>query len=237
VTSFVIPAHNEEALLGRTLESIHVAARTLGEPYEVIVADDASTDRTAEIARSRGAQVVPLSRRQIAAARNVGAKAAAGEYLFFVDADTVVTKRVVRAAFRTLRRGAVGGGCSVKFDGPVPVYGRVIEGVLRVVSPPVGLAAGCFLFCTRRTFDAVGGFDETLFATEEVVFATRLKRLGRFVVLREWVYTSGRKLRTRSALDLIRIGVRLGLGGPAALRRREGMEYWYGPRVRPGRVE
>jgi glycosyltransferase involved in cell wall biosynthesis len=230
VTSFVIPAYNEEALLGRTLTFILTAVRPLDVPYEIIVADDASTDRTAEIARGTGARVIPLTRRQIAAARNAGARAAAGEYLIFVDADTVVTKRVVRAALRALRRGAVGGGCSVKFDGPVPVYGRVIEGVLRVFSPPVGLAAGCFLFCTRRAFDAVGGFDETLFATEEVVLATRLKRLGRFVVLREWVYTSGRKLRTRSALDLIRVGVRLGLGGPAALRRREGMEYWYGPR-------
>jgi glycosyltransferase involved in cell wall biosynthesis len=230
VTSFVIPAHNEEALLGRTLLSIHAAARSLDETYEIVVADDASTDRTAEIARSHDVHVVPLNRRQIAAARNAGAHASTGEYLIFVDADTVVTRRVVRAAILALRRGAVGGGCSVKFDGPVPVYGRVIEGVLRVFSPPVGLAAGCFLFCTRRAFDAVGGFDEALFATEEVVFATCLKRLGRFVVLREWVYTSGRKLRTRSALDLMRIGVRLGLGGPAALRRREGMEYWYGPR-------
>jgi glycosyltransferase involved in cell wall biosynthesis len=229
--SFIVPARNEEALLGRTLRSIHAAARPLDEPYEIVVADDASTDRTVEIARSHDARVVPLSRRQIAAARNAGARAAAGEYLIFVDADTVVTRRVVRAALRALGRGAVGGGCSVKFDGPVPVYGRVIEGVLRVFSPPVGLAAGCFLFCSRRAFDAVDGFDETLFATEEVVLASRLKRLGRFVVLRQWVYTSGRKLRTRSALDLIRIGVKLGLGGPAALRRREGMEYWYGPRA------
>jgi glycosyltransferase involved in cell wall biosynthesis len=233
VISFVIPAHNEEALLGRTLASIHAAARTLDGPYEIVVADDASTDRTAEIARGSGARVIPINRRQIAAARNAGARAATGESLIFVDADTLVTPRVVRAALRTLSRGAVGGGCSVKFDGPVPVYGRVIEGVLRVFSPPVGLAAGCFLFCTRLAYDAVGGFDESLFATEEVAFAGRLKRLGRFVVLREWVYTSGRKVRTHSALDMIRIGVRLGWGGPAALRRREGMEFWYGPRTRP----
>jgi glycosyltransferase involved in cell wall biosynthesis len=196
-----------------------------------VVADDASTDRTAEIARDGGARVVSVNRRRIAAARNAGGRAAAGEYLIFVDADTVVTKRVVRAAVRTLRRGAVGGGCAVRFDGWVPVYGRVIEGILRVCSPPVGLAAGCYLFCTRAAFDAVGGFDETLFATKEVVFATALKRLGRFVVVRDWVFTSGRKVRTHTVVDMLKIAWRLGWGGPAALRRREGMEYWYGPRA------
>ena len=50
VISFILPAHNEEALLGRTLSALHESARALGEPYEAIVANDASTDRTGEIA-------------------------------------------------------------------------------------------------------------------------------------------------------------------------------------------
>src|SRR5262249_46077851 len=112
--SFIIPAHNEEALLGRTLSALHEAARALGEPYEVIVANDASTDRTGAIALEHGARMVAIDRRQIAATRNAGARAAAGELLVFVDADTVVTRRVVRAAVRALRGGAVGGGCSVR---------------------------------------------------------------------------------------------------------------------------
>jgi glycosyltransferase involved in cell wall biosynthesis len=75
--AFVIPAHNEEQLIARTLESIHRAARAVGQPYEVFVVDDASTDRTAEIARDCAAQVVAIGRRQIAAARNAGARGAA----------------------------------------------------------------------------------------------------------------------------------------------------------------
>ena len=71
--SFIIPAYNEELAIGPTLQSIHEAARSLGVPYEIIVADDASTDRTVEIADSSGARVVAVSNRQIAATRNAGA--------------------------------------------------------------------------------------------------------------------------------------------------------------------
>ena len=65
--SFVVPAHNEQACLGRTVQAIHAAARATGRPYEVIVVDDASTDATAEVARKHDATVVSVNRRQIAA--------------------------------------------------------------------------------------------------------------------------------------------------------------------------
>jgi glycosyltransferase involved in cell wall biosynthesis len=96
--SFIVPAYNEEALIGATLEAIHKSAHSVFEPYEIIVADDHSTDTTAAIARSNGARVIELKRRQIAAARNAGAREAAGDKLIFVDADTVVNEAVVRAA-------------------------------------------------------------------------------------------------------------------------------------------
>src|SRR5438128_2098443 len=96
VISFIIPAYNEEALLGQTLSAVHESARTLGEPYEIITVNDASTDRTGEIALEHGARVVAVKCRQIAATRNAGARAAAGDILFFVDADTVVSEPVLR---------------------------------------------------------------------------------------------------------------------------------------------
>ena len=81
--SFVIPAWNEESVLGPTLEAVRVATRHLAAPSEVIVADDGSTDRTAEIARQHGAQVVTVHHRQISATRNAGAQAAQGDLLIF----------------------------------------------------------------------------------------------------------------------------------------------------------
>lgn len=228
--SFVIPAHNEEKLLGSTLAAIAEASGQIGEAHEVIVASDASTDRTAEIAAEHGARVVSLHRRQIAAARNAGAQEAIGDLLIFVDADTQMTASALQAALRALRRGAVGGGGCVRFDGPVPVYATVLDYAFRLLLPLIGLAPGCFLFCTRQAYLMAGGYDETLFASEEVFFSQQLKRLGRFVILREYVITSARKLRTRSSLDLLLLGLRLAAAGTQSLRRREGLEFWYGPR-------
>ena len=110
----------DEALVGATVASVQQAGRALGAPFEVIVVNDASTDRTAEVAAAAGARVVDANVRQISRSRNAGAAAARGDYLIFVDADTTVTDEVVRAAHDALEGGAVGGGCAIRFDDPVP---------------------------------------------------------------------------------------------------------------------
>src|SRR5207253_1097700 len=119
----------EELLLGRTLRAVNEAARSLGEPFEVVVVDDASTDGTAAVAREHGARVVAANHRQIAATRNAGAREAHGEMLIFVDADTVVTAAAVAAAAGAMRAGAAGGGCAFRFDGRLPLYGRLMEAI------------------------------------------------------------------------------------------------------------
>lgn len=228
--SFIVPAHNEERLLGRTLDAIDDAARSLGVPTEFIVVDDASTDRTAAIAREHGARVVSVRHRQIAATRNAGAREASGEMLVFVDADTVVTEAAVRAAVEALGRGAVGGGCAFHFGGRLPLYGRILEALCVPLYRVAGLASGCFLFCTREAFRAVGGFDEGMFGAEEAAMSRALRRRGKFVVLRESVITSGRKLRTHSAREVLGVMGRLALSGGKSVRRRQGLEIWYGER-------
>ncbi|HEV3343777.1 MAG TPA: glycosyltransferase [Pirellulales bacterium] len=228
--SFVIPAYNEERLLGRTLRAVNGAARSLGEPFEVVVVDDASTDSTAAVAGELGARVVAVRHRQIAATRNSGARASRGELLIFVDADTSVTPDAVRAAVEVMRQGAVGGGCAFKFDGRLPLYGRLLAMISGPLYRSLGLASGCFLFCTREAFEATGGFDEGLFGAEEAVISRRLGQRGRFVVLRETVTTSGRKLRTHSGREVFGLLMRLALGGLKTVRQREGLEIWYGQR-------
>jgi hypothetical protein len=85
---------------------------------------------------------------------------------------------------------AIGGGSAVRFDGPVPLYAAILERVvLPVLLPLLKIAAGCFLFCTRHAYLAAGGFDEAFFWSEEVAFGKRLKRQGRFVILRAFVIT------------------------------------------------
>ncbi len=228
--SFVIPAWNEESVLGPTLEALAVAARRLDLPSEVIVADDSSTDRTAEIARQHGARVVSVQHRQISATRNAGAREARGDLLIFIDADTIVTPQVVCAAVEAVRTGAVGGGCAIRYSGRLPAYLRVFIPIEVWFAQKMRMAFGCFLFCTREAFDAVGGFDPTIYATEEVTMSLALHRQGRFVCLRECVSTSGRKLRTHSTAEWFIQIYRITFARQRYIRDRAAMGVWYGER-------
>jgi glycosyltransferase involved in cell wall biosynthesis len=230
--SYIIPAHNEERLLSATLRALHAANAAVGEPYEIIVADDSSVDGTAAVAASLGARVVHVMHRQIAATRNAGAKAAHGDRFVFVDADTVVDATVIGAALQALRDGAVGGGAAARFDGRVPPYARILLVAVVWLFRICGWATGCFVFCTRPAFEAAGGFDETLYASEEIAISAALKQQGRFVVLRQTVTTSGRRVRAYSAWELLRVACRLAIRGPSALRSRREVEIWYEKRRR-----
>lgn len=228
--SFIVPAYNEESLIGPTLAAIHAAARGSGEPYEVIVVDDGSTDRTAEVARECGARVVRVECRQIAGTRNAGAREAAGEILIFVDADTVIAPPTLRATLAALAAGAVAGGASLRLDGQIPWHGRLLLSLVRAGMRIGRLAAGCYVFCTRAAFDAAGGFDERLYASEEIALSRALARHGRVVILRETVVSSGRKLRTHSGWEILQMMSAVARQGPRALQSRDKLGLWYGRR-------
>src|SRR5205814_8759722 len=106
--SFIVPAYNEEAELPATIRAIHSAA--VGYEYEIVLVYDGSTDATAAIAEQFGARVISIERRQIAAARNAGARAARGDIFIFVDADTQIGPGHVRGAISSLENGFAGGG-------------------------------------------------------------------------------------------------------------------------------
>src|SRR5208282_5531591 len=158
--SFIVPAHNEESCLPRTLQAIHDAARVTGQPHEIIVVDDASTDATAEVARRHNAIVVPVNHRQIAATRNSGARAAHGDRLFFVDADTTINPRAVAEALQYMDKGAVGGGAPTWLGKGevVPLYVRFIAILALFGAKIIGFTGGAFMYCTREAFLATGGF-------------------------------------------------------------------------------
>jgi len=226
--SFIIPAHDEERLIGRTLSALHDAVSELGAAYEITVVEDASTDKTALIAQHHGARVVSVRLRHIAAARIAGAKKSGGDLLVFVDADTLVSAAVLRAALQAVAAGAVGGGARARFNGWVPVYGRVLERSWGWIQNLAVLASGGFIFCTRQAFDAIGGFDETVYIAEDVISSRQLKRLGKFVIVPEVVVTSGRTVRAHRAFDALRILAAFVLHGPASFTYRQAT--WYGTR-------
>lgn len=229
--SFVIPAHDEAALIGSTIAALHAAATAeLEQPFEVIVVDDASTDDTAALAEAQGARVVPVAFRHIAATRNAGAREASGDVLVFVDADTTVSAGVLAAAMKALAAGAVGGGAAVRLAGMRSRSTRFAEAVFIRLFRWTRIAPGCFLFCTRPAFDAAGGFDEQWFAGEDVALSRALGRQGRFVIVRESVETSARKLRTFSVAEHLRLMLRFARHGRGLLKSRRDLDLWYGKR-------
>jgi glycosyltransferase involved in cell wall biosynthesis len=235
--SFIVPAHNEEALLPETLRTLRASAETLNTPFEILVVDDSSTDATAEIGRALADRVVSVRLRQIAGTRNAGARAARGDVFVFVDADTLVPPRTLRYMARALSRGAVGGGAWAEIDAATPAWARALSWL--IVTGYCGLAGyagGCFLYARRADFEAVGGFDERYFASEEVHLSRALKRRGRFVVVRPPVLTSGRKLRLVPVRELLRMHLRLLKKGWRILHTRDDLDLWYGEglRDRPG---
>ena len=232
--SFIIPAHNEELELAATLEAIHSATSHAARPYEIIVVDDASTDATPEIASRGGAKVIQINRRQIAAARNAGGHVAQGDHLFFVDADTRISRIHVTQALAALEAGYAGGSARVVLDGVIPTWGHILLHAFGALYFGLNLGAGAFLFTTRRNFDTINGFDEQYFAGEEVYFTLALRKLGRFKVLREPIVTSGRKLRMYPPKQFLRNFFGVIIGGPRAVRSRAKLRLWYdGKREKP----
>jgi glycosyltransferase involved in cell wall biosynthesis len=227
--SFIVPAHNEQAWVGRCVAAIRGAAGEIGEAYEVIVVDDASTDATAALAQQEGAHVIRVEHRHIAATRNAGARQARGDVFFFVDADTLVNVQVLASALRSMREGAIGGGCVARFEGRLPLWCKMAYPLFELGVRLLRQPGGCFLFCVRSAFERTAGFSEAHYAAEEMVFVRALKRQGRFVVLKEQALTSGRNLRAHSFWSIARLLLRFALRGPEAFRDRRGLDLWYRP--------
>ena len=221
--TFVIPAHNEALNIEGCLLSIQKAA----PGAQIIVVADACSDDTAERARKLGAEVVEVQHRHIAATRNAGGRAAEGEVLIFLDGDTRVSGEVVRGILAEVGRGTAGGGALFRFDRPVPFYALVAEKLAQWFCRLSQMSGGCILYCTREIFGQLGGFSTELYAGEELDFAHRLKKLGRFRVVPHAVTTSGRKIRLYSGWEILKILCKLALKGQRALQDRQGLELWY----------
>lgn len=192
--------------------------------------NDSSTDDTGEIARQHRTRVVDVDYRHISATRNEGARQAQGEMLIFVDADTHIDKTLLNAALHTVWRGAIGGGAAVGLRGQPTRLERATVSLLCRAFRWTKIAPGCFLFCTRSGFERVGGFDESLFAAEDVMMSKSLASIGNFVILREKAHTSDRKMRTHGVRSHLRLFKHYFRHGKGMLRDRKHLDLWYGER-------
>lgn len=226
--SVVIPARNEELEIGRCLAAANHALTECGVAGEIIVVDDGSDDRTADIAREAGANVVSVELHNIGAVRNAGAAAATGEVIVFVDADTQLPGETLQAALDAIRNGAVGGGGGIEWDSPPPFFSRICSHIfLFFWQTWKQYACGCFIFCRRSEFEAIGGFDPAWFAAEERELTIAMRRRGPFVILKQNVISSARKMRLYTTGELIRIAIPALFFGRGRLQQRRGLELLY----------
>ncbi|GHA11564.1 hypothetical protein GCM10007989_02350 [Devosia pacifica] len=209
--AFVIPAYNEEALVGKCLESVlaEIQRSGRGDDVEVVVVNNASTDRTGEIARSfSGIQVVDEHKKGLVHARHAGLEASTAELVANIDSDTIVPEGWLDTVFDEFERDPK----LVALSGPYVYYDmsgwnrflvNMFYGltyliylmnrfVLRVGSVIQG---GNFIF-RRSAWVSVGGYDRTIeFFGEDTDVAVRLSRVGGV----KWTFklkmkTSGRRL-------------------------------------------
>ena len=228
--SVVVPAFNEERLLPATLANLK---ERVPAPFELIVCDNNSTDRTGEVARAAGAQLVFEPVNQISRARNRGAAAATGDWLLFVDADSLPSRDLILETTEAIQSGLVlAGGATVEFE-TRDLFVRFWLALWNTASRLMRWAAGSYVFVEASAFREVGGFSEDLYAGEELDLFRRLKRLARrrgrriAILHRHPLRTSDRKAHLYRWHEHLGFLLKTFATGGRTLRRREDCSVWY----------
>lgn len=242
--SVIIPAFNEETELPQCLAMVHEVFATIEEEarnhdgeeeltWELIVCDNNSTDRTAQIAAAANAKVVFEPVNQIAKARNAGASVATGDWFLFIDADSQLHIDSIRDMLSHISEGRCGGGgCLVRMD-DAPRWGQLGIGFWNTLSRCMKWAAGSFVFCRADGFREVGGFDEEYFAAEELYFSSSLKKWCReqslsFVILRKKAHaSSSRKFRIYTNREIMQLFARTIFAYGKTVKSRSGLDFFY----------
>ncbi len=232
--SVVMPAFNEERLIESSISAVRESFARVGwTSYEIVVCDNNSSDRTAELARAAGANVVFEPHNQISRARNTGAAHALGRWLIFIDSDTFLNPDLLKATIDRFQSGKVcGGGAVLRFDrSNLGGFPATLTRFWNWVSAFFHMAAGSYVYCYREAWADVGGFSQQMYAGEELVFSRKVQAWGRkrgfsFKVLTEApITTSARKLEWYNGRQLLWQMICLAV--PGGLMRREACGMWY----------
>ncbi len=233
--AFIVPAFNEEELLPKTLDNLNAIVESLKNSYSgrIIVVDNNSTDTTAQIASDKGAKVYFEPENRISKARNTGAGNTDVDFLVFVDADTVPSVGLVENTLALLDSGLVcGGGAETRFDTPLPFLGKLTLAIWNLYSKLFLSAAGSYLFCSQEAWLDIGGFDESLYASEEIDFSAKLRKWGkkrgmRFERLAGSVTTSARKLQWYSPTVIFAVLCVSAICPPLLKSKKWCRKWWY----------
>ena len=197
--TLIFPAHNEEAYIGNAIDVAKKYSR--GKLKEIIVVDNASTDKTAEVARAHGARVVFEGQKGLTSARQAGFEATSSEFIAYLDSDTLITPQwidIVERAFS--ERPDI-----VSLSGPRRHFGTVwyrrwILNAVWVVAPLTYYVVGYMILggnfvAKRSAIEKIGGFDRSIaFYGEDTDLAKRLSKVGKTLFrMNFYVYASARR--------------------------------------------
>jgi glycosyltransferase involved in cell wall biosynthesis len=177
--SVIVPAFDEERFLPKCLDAIDAAARRLGKAVEVVVVDNMSHDRTREIALERGSKVIQVEEKCLSVIRNRGAAAASGRYLCFIDADSFMADNMLVEVKKVMDSGRYVGGGVMSVGTDRSSLGIRLSMSMAALAFLLTRTSLVMFYTTPEAFNAIGGFDERLFAIEDADFGRRLKRYGR----------------------------------------------------------
>lgn len=234
--SIIIPAFNEIDNLKSTLEAIYLSAEAfsdIGWRYECIVCDNNSTDGTADLAKSLGAEVVYEPVNQISRARNKGAEASNGDWLIFIDADSRPTKELFNCVVKEIQSEKTVGGGSLVYMESNRFWFKFCVASWNIVSVVFNWAAGSFIYCKNDAFKSVHGFSEDLFAAEEIDFSKKLKRWAgkrnlKFRIIREApLWSSARKEDLYTTGEWLRFFRKAFFSPMKTLKQRQACQPWY----------
>lgn len=234
--SIVIPAFNEASLIERSLQSVALsiaANQKAGFTSEIIVVDNNSTDNTAELARQAGARVVFEPINQIGRARNAGAAQTTGDWLLFLDADSLLSPELLADIVGVIESGQyVGCGSTLKMDG-LPWWANLTLKLWTTTSVRFGWAAGALIVCRHDAFHEVGGFDQDLYALDEIRLSKQLMQWGRqrnlqFTILMVHpLETSSRKVSLYSGWEIVSQILRIFILPKRTLQDKKHLSVWY----------
>ena len=180
IITIVIPAKNEENRIGHCLKAIHEANRD-AYSLELIVVDNGSDDKTQDVALNGGAKVLCKRNGNIGSLRNIGTKAASGQYIGFIDADVIIHKDWLKEAMRFIDNPQI--GCVTgRID--VPNNSTWIENIWAYQRDicrklaEVKWASSMNMIFRKNVYESIGGFDESIKTGEDVELSGRLTRKG-----------------------------------------------------------
>jgi glycosyltransferase involved in cell wall biosynthesis len=189
--SIIIPCLNEEKNILRLLKSINAQKFKC----EIIVADAGSSDKTKKIAKSFGAKVIKGG--LPARGRNNGAKAAKSDLLLFLDADVLLKKGFLDYCYNEIQKRKLDAATCYAYP-----LSKNISDILSYRAANVWIflfkkikpyAHGFCIFARKKMHDRIKGFDESLKFGEDSDYVIKANRIGKFDVLKRYIYVSVRR--------------------------------------------